>query len=212
MTLPICLPVALAALLVSVTADAATSTWHFEARLDGKSVGTHHFSVEGGDGGRVVTSSARFDVRILGIPAYRYVHRAREHWSGDCVSGFESRTDDNGAVVEVSARAIEGVLDVHRNGARERFPGCVMTFAYWNPAMRTRSQLLNPQTGRFDSVQIALAGSGTVEVRGRDVAARRWRIRATGRTIDVWYAQEGDEWIGLDASLEGGRNLSYRLP
>lgn len=202
----------LVALLASVTAGAATGTWHFEARLDGKPVGMHQFSVHHGHTGRVVASSAKFDVRILGIPAYRYVHSAQERWSGDCVSGFESRTDDNGAVVEVSARASEGVLDVRRNGARERFPGCVMTFAYWNPAMRTQSQLLNPQTGRLDSVQIAPAGMGSIDVRGRGVAARRWRIRTPGQTIDVWYAHEGDDWIGLDASLEGGRNLSYRIP
>ena len=41
-------------------------------------------------------------------------------------------------------------------------------------------------------------------------AARRWRITGAGAPLDVWYSAEG-EWLGLDASVAGGRKLSYRF-
>lgn len=202
----------LLALVVCATSQAANRTWVFDVRLDGKLVGMHRFTVNDMQAAREVTSSAGFDIRVLGIVVYRYVHSAQERWEGDCLSRLQSRTDDNGDRIEVHARASEGMLDVRRDGLLERAAGCVMTFAYWNPAMRMQSRLLNPQTGRLEPVQIIPAGDGSVGVRGRDVAARRWRIHAPAQQIDVWYARDDDAWIGLDATLANGRNLSYRIP
>ena len=45
---------------------------------------------------RELTSEAHFRVRFLFIDAYRYEHRARERWQGDCLESLEARTDTNG--------------------------------------------------------------------------------------------------------------------
>ena len=91
-------------------------------------------------------------------------------------------------------------------------PGCTMGFAYWNPALRRQTQLINVQTGKLEPVQIERLADGSLDARGATVPAERGRIRTPDQTIDVWYAAHGGEWIGLDAQVRGGRQLSYRLP
>ncbi len=48
-----------------------------------------------------------------------------------------------------------------------------------------------------------------IEVRGKPVTARRYRILGPAQPIDVWHTAEG-EWIGLDARVDGRQQLSYR--
>lgn len=90
--------------------------------------------------------------------------------------------------------------------------GCLMTYAYWNPALRDQKRLLDPQTGQVDAVTVERAGSGSIPVGGRDVAATDWRIGGGESPIDLWISDQ-DDWVGLDAGVGNGRHkLSYRLP
>ena len=70
--------------------------WHFDVSLDGRPIGEHRFTLRERGDLRELTSEARFRVRILFIDAYRYEHRARERWQGDCLERLDARTDDNG--------------------------------------------------------------------------------------------------------------------
>jgi hypothetical protein len=184
--------------LAGATARAADEVrdWNFRVTLDGSPIGEHRFVVRRRGDTWSVESEARFDIRILGIAAYRYRHEARETWQRGCLAALESKTDDDGTP----------------NAVRRRFDGggCAFTFAYWNPAILTQSQLINAQTGRSEAVRIARVGEGSVAVRGADTAAVRWRIDGPERPIDLWYSPQGD-WLGLDSSVAGGRRLSYRL-
>jgi hypothetical protein len=168
-------------MVLPLAAQARTS-WDFTVLLDGKPVGWHRYSVQLDGDERVLTSTAHLEVRILGLTVYRYTHDATERWKGDCLLRLSSRTDDNGERLEV-----ERWLDE-----------CAMSFAYWNVAMLKRSELLNPQTGRFESVAITPLGEG------------RHRITGTKNPIELQYSPSG-EWIALDSTVSGGRTLSYRL-
>ena len=95
--------------------------------------------------------------------------------------------------------------------ADPRPPACVMTWAYWNPeALRRQTRLLDPQTGRVDPVTITPAAPGMIRVAGREQPGRRFHIAAPAGPVDVWTSPAG-EWLGLDATVRGGRTLSYRL-
>lgn len=179
----------------------AQQSWLFEASLDGKPIGEHRYTVErAADGApQRVLSEARFDVRLLGIPVYRYRHQAQERWQGGCLQSIQADTDDNGESLKVAA-AVGAGLPV----------GCVMSFAYWNPAIFSAKQLLNAQTGRMEPVQIQTLSDAPLVVQGQTVTARRWRIVALKQRIDVWHDPQG-RWVGLDATLESDRQLRYRL-
>ncbi|MEO7850738.1 MAG: DUF6134 family protein [Rubrivivax sp.] len=204
----------------ALAADSAPAQrdWRFTAFLDGKPIGSHHFALEGGEGGaRTLTSDARFDVKLLGLTVYRYGHHVSERWQGNCLAALTARTDDDGQVTDVRAQVSDAGLVVRTSltgKAAQTLPepapvaGCVMSFAYWNPALRSQRRLLDPASGKLETVQIAPLPEKAIEVRGQPVTARGWRIDGLAHPIDVWYA--GDEWIGLDTVVERGRRLSYR--
>jgi len=205
-----------------IAASPTTGEWRFVALLDGTPIGTHRFVLmpatgEGRDV-RVLSSAARFDVRIVGLRVYAYDHTAEERWNGDCLAAIAAVTDDNGKLTRVKGRATrdgfvldgaEGERDVSPSRRPVEVNSCLMGFAYWNPALARQQRLLDPATGRIESVTIAPLAAAPIEVRGRRVSARGLRISGLAHPIDVWYA--GDEWVGLDTMVSGARRLSYRL-
>lgn len=177
-------------------ADApATREWRFRVTLDGRPIGEHRFVVRTQGDRWFVTSEARFEVRILGIRAYRYRHDAHETWQQGCLRSLDSTTDDDGKPFQVQRRFDSG---------------CAFSFAYWNPAMLAQNQLVNAQTGRTENVEIKRLGEGRIDVRGAEVPGVRWRISGPAQPLEVWYSPQGD-WLGLDSVVAGGRTLSYRL-
>ena len=159
-----------------------------------------------------MTSDADFVVKFLGFSAYRYRHHAEERWAGDCLASLVSSTDDDGRPERVELAKSGDANRITTATATVVEPGCLMTYAYWNPAMRTRARLLNPQTGRVDAVRIERVADGDVTVAGRPVAATDWRITGGDAPVDVWISAQG-EWVGLDSVVaKGGHRLSYRLP
>jgi hypothetical protein len=203
------------ALLLGLLATAAPPAWSdtrrqwdFQVTLDGQPIGEHHFTSTASGDDRQVSSDASFVVKMLGLTVYRYRHQAIEQWRGNCLTGLAASTEENGKTSRVRAEA-EGAA-VAQGEAAQALAGCVMSFAYWNPAILTQTRLFNAQTGRAETVQVKPQGSDTVEVRGVPVTAARWRITGTAQPIDLWYAADG-EWIGLDSTVSTSRRLSYRL-
>jgi hypothetical protein len=196
--------------MVPLAAAAADTDANFTVLLDDAPIGEHRFAVSGPVEARKVVSEARFAVKLLGLTVYRYRHQAVEQWRGNCLSALDASTDDDGTASRVTATATAEGLSVMVGGSAQALDGCVMSFAYWNPAMRQQTLLLNAQTGRHEPVRIGRVGSGSIDVRGQPVAATRWRIDGPVQPVDVWYGAQG-EWVGLDSTVGGGRKLSYRL-
>ena len=177
-------------------ADEEAGEWQFTATLDGKPIGTHRFVVDGTAAARSVDSRALFTVRVLGIPVYRYRHEAEERWAGDCLRELRTETDDDGTRQQVA----------------QRFDGdCLMSFAYWNPRLVKQQRLIDPQTGKVETVRFEPLPDATIEVRGQPVRARGWRLQTAQQRIRIWYAADSKRWIGLDADTKGDHQLSYRL-
>ena len=193
----------------SPTAPAADGEWNFRVLLDGKEVGWHRYVVRGDGASTEVESRAQFDVRFLLLNAYSYRHTARERWRGACLDELESRTETNGRVEEVAAVAYDDAVVVDGPSGDARLPGCVMSFAYWDPRILRATRLLNSQTGELLPVSVAQRGTERVNVAGRTVAATRHRLSAPNLQIDLWYAD--GRWVALEAPTPGGRTLRYEL-
>lgn len=198
----------LAALLVALPGIAAAQ--EFQVTLDDRPIGTHRFTLGGPPQARTVRSVAAFEVKLLGLVVYRYRHQASEQWRGDCLVALDAETDDDGKPGTVHAATVSQALEVAGPAGTLQLKGCVMSFAYWHPAMRTQAQLLNAQTGAYEAVDVRRLGGGQLEVRGQPMAAEHWRIEGPVHPVDVWYTAAG-EWVGLDSTVRGGRQLRYRL-
>ena len=154
----------------------------FAVFLDGEPVGSHRFELTEQDGERRLSSVARFDVKLLGVPVYRYRHEATEQWRGDCLARITSRTVDGSETFAV-----------------DQMPeGCAMSYAYWNRRILEQKALLNSQTGKLEPVRVDSLGEG------------RYRISGARYPIELRYSPQG-EWLALESIVAGGRRLSYRL-
>ena len=76
-----------------------------------------------------------------------------------------------------------------------------MSYAYWNPALREQSHLVNAQTGTTDAVRVEAVEPVPIEFRGQPVHATGFRLVGPKEPLTVWYGPDGD-WIGLDATVE----------
>ena len=184
-------------LLAATCATAQTRAWNFRVFLDEREIGRHRFTLRAEGTERELRSEANFEVKILGFTAYRYAHEATERWAGDCLRSLASRTEDNGEKLAV---------DWHAQGG-----DCSMSFAYWNPRLieLAATHLLNAQTGALVPVSVQPQGEETLEVRGRPVPARRYRLSGPDLSIDLWFS--GRDWVALESTAKGGRRLRYRL-
>jgi hypothetical protein len=190
-------------------ARADVRDWNFRVLLDNREIGTHRFMLTTEGERKELTSQAQFKVRFLFLDAYSYRHEAHEVWQGACLHSLNAKTVTNGRQEKVNAVAHEGGMLVVRESGREELRGCVMSFAYWNPAILATHELLNSQTGELVPVTVQPGGRQSVRVRGRDTLVDRYRIDGPQLHIDLWYAQH--EWVALEAPAAGGRRLRYEL-
>jgi len=197
-----------------------SAEWRFAVLLDGRPIGSHRFVLTTMDGRTAtLTSEARFNVTLLGVPIYRYRHSASEHWQGNCLESIAASTDDDGRTNGLHGRqeadgrfAIEvrtGSDDATSEPVRGLLTTCLMTFAYWHPALADQRRLLDPSSGRLESVIFTSLPEAEMEVEGYRASVRGMRIAGLPHPIDVWYL--GTRWVGLDTTVAGGRHLSYRL-
>jgi hypothetical protein len=198
---------AVVGLFMATAGEAATREWNFAVSLDGKPIGEHRFTLHDRGDIREVDSQARFNVRFLFINAYRYEHRARERWTGDCLQSVETRTDANGKPLVVEGARANGEFRLRAGGATVLQDACVQTFAYWNPSILDARRLLNPETGEYVDVKVLLMGREVIDGQ----SAERYRLIGEGETplqIDLWYTAARD-WVALESLTPEGRRLRY---
>jgi len=198
-----------AALIAPGSAAASSREWRFEVYLDDKPIGYHSFQLSSEAQTRRLRSEARFRVKVLGLTLYTYVHQSLELWKADCLQGVDASTDDNGTDFRVHGERRGEQLLLENQSGETRIPGCVMTFAYWNPAILAQQRLLNVQTGEYVPVSVEQLGQSTLKVDGRAVPAMHYRIATDENDIELWYSTDHD-WLGLRSTTRGGRQLDYR--
>ena len=201
---------ALTLLVLPVFASATEQAWRFPVYLDDKEIGYHAFRVREQDGLRRLETEANFEYKLLFLTLYEYEHENTEIWQGDCLAEIQSRTDANGDPYEIRGALTEDRFLLESTEGSAELPGCVMSFAYWNPAFLEQDRLLNSQNGEFVDVEVGAPERVDLEVRGAVLPALRYRIEAEDLGIELYYS-ESQEWLALEADAAGGRKLRYEL-
>jgi len=166
-------------------------------------VGRHliTFSCQGDD--LVVETVIEGEVRVLMVPLFKRAGAYREVWRAGRLIAFDSHVVDNGEVYEVSARA-EGdhtVIDGRRG--RILAPATVVSNHPWNHEVIERTLLFDAQRGRLQQVQVTPAGTETIAVAGREVAARKYRMSGDLER-ELWYDEAGN-WLRSRLEHKGAR-------
>lgn len=186
----------------------------FEVSLDGQSIGTHRFRIDDGSATRIVESEAAFDVRILGIPVYRYRHGNTETWQNGCLKRIESETDANGTPYAVDLSKTETGYRIVTPNETQTYQGdCLMSFAYWDQRFLRQQRLLNTQTGELIAVEIQSLGESELKIANRTAPVKGFRVLAAPQGVDikVFYHSVNGRWVALESVIENGRKLRYVL-
>ncbi len=190
--------------------ETAAAQWRFDVLLDGKPIGYHRFELQHQGEQKVLTTEASFDVKFLFVTAFRYRHENTEVWNDNCLLSIDASTNSNGKKLRVRGSVDDESFNLQSETGSATLPGCVKTFAYWNPAVLESARLLNSQTGEYEEVAVTLEGTEQVAVDGAPVAALRYRLSAQAGDITLWYSQDDKTWLGLEAPAKGGRKILYQ--
>lgn len=185
--------------------------WEFDVYVDDKQIGNHVFElVENGTLQQSV-NTAEFRYRILLIPAWRYSHTNTEQWDDDgCLESFSATTRVNGRQSDVSGARTDAGFVVENGDDTTELGRCIMSFAYWDPRFLEQTGLIDPQTGKYLPITVERLPAEAVEVRGAEIAAQPYRVRAEELELKVWYSQD-NEWLALESTAKGGRVIRYEL-
>lgn len=195
--------------LAAPTVAGVSEELKFKVFLDSKEIGSHSVTVERNGSDTRVGVEANFVVRVLSIPVFRYYHTAAERWSGSCLATVETHTKTNGKEISVKSDRKASGLMIYSAQGQKLAEGCVRSYAYWNPSLLQTDRLLNTQTGEYQPASTQFLGESDFNNGKAIIKAKHYQINVAGKTIDLWYSKD-NQWIGLDTTVKGGRNLAYR--
>jgi hypothetical protein len=199
------------ALLPAHAGASSSQEWRFEVLLDDKPIGFHTFHLSSAGDARELRGEASFRVKLLGFTVYDYTHHNLELWQDNCLQRIDASTDDNGEELFVLGSIKGEKLVMENSTGNSIVPGCVMTFAYWNPAILSQQRLLNAQTGEYLDVSVQQLGEKSLQLQGRAVPALHYRVRTGESDIELWYSTDRD-WLALSTVTSGGELRYRRLP
>ena len=197
--------------LAGPVSAAQSTTWNFNVYLDDREIGYHRFEVSWGEEVTEVRSEAEFAVKILFLNAYKYSHDLSEAWSGNCLARIDAETDSNGDYSRVAGVVGGDGFTVSGGGETVTLPGCVSSFAYWNPAFLNADKLLNSQTGQYTPASVVDSREDVLSIGGEEIRARRVTLAAGERPIQLWYRADDGAWLQLQTTAAKGRELRYSL-
>jgi hypothetical protein len=202
---------AAAALLAAFPAQSAPlpaeTDYRFEIRRDGAPVGEHRVTLRRAANGVEAAATSQIVVRLLGIPVYRFDYRSTSQWTDGRMTALDSRTDDDGTVTSVSARAEGRTLRVTGPEGIAKAPLGLIPTDHWNPAVIGATEVLNTITGKINRVTMTAQGRDSVPTGGRNRSSTRYAYDGEMRAT-VWYDDAG-HWTGLRFAARDGSTIDY---
>ncbi len=217
--LAMCLALMAGFLAVMPATGAALAGWRDavppEGRLDyriirgGSVVGKQSVDVEHDGDGFLVRTRITIDVTFLSLSLYRFEHDAVETWTNGRLTGFVSRTDDDGKDREVELKAEGDRLRGSYNGNPVDLPGDIIPASLWHPGTVGASVLLDPIRGRSRDVSVADRGIESITVAGGAAEAHHYSL--TGQLArEVWYDADG-KLLQVEFEAKDGSDIKVEL-
>ena len=135
---------------------------------------------------------------------------------------MDATTKENKSISKVNAYLDNGNFlvngNVDKNEKKRSIPGCVMTFAYWNPKILTQTKLLNPQNGEYLDVSFKPEDDKKIDFIGDPKNVKVFHLYGNSSEslpekpkidILIWYDNNND-WMGLRSITPEGFTIIYK--
>lgn len=176
----------------------------FLATRGGSDIGNHVIEVTRSADQVTVNTTTNIAVRMLMITAYRFIQSSHEVWRAGRLVEFKATTDDDGTKNQIEARAAGSGLDIVVDGKKSSLPGNVIPASLWNPRLVQQSRLFDTADGRPLNVNVKLAGTETLQVRGARTPTQKFAITGDMQR-DIWYDAA---WVPVQASFLATKDKS----
>ena len=186
-----CVVLGVLAVTGPLRAAAEAETRDFAVFVDGRKSGEVHMTISRQDDGATAVSCDT-DVRVGAIiTLYRYSYRGRELWKDGRLLRFESKANDDGKELAVSATAAADGLRVRANDGEHTAAADAWPTSYWaQPDAKLADQtvpLLDADTGRDLSAKVQFLGPEKLGPDGQQQTVQHVRLTGKGVGMDLWY-------------------------
>jgi hypothetical protein len=191
------------------------SSLSFAAIRNGQTIGHHRLTFQKNGDQLTVSTAIDLAVKIMGVTAYRYMHRAQEVWSGDIFQGLTAQTDDDGKKYAIQIRRDGAALTVERNArlrdgpVRTTLPPQLLPSTHWNVRQIRQSALVNTQTGTEARIQVSVLGRETIRTANASIDSTHYRYSGD-LVMDQWFDDAG-RWAKTSFTASDGSTIEYLL-
>lgn len=205
----------------SIVGEAASSTkttgsflrapakdWAFDVYRNGKLFGYHRLQFTPTEGGMNVSISVRLEVKLGPIQAFYYRLTCHEAWKQARLHSLQCQTRKDGKDLINETHASPTGLRVKSTAFSGALDPDILPTSWWNAETVRVRRLMSSEDGEVLDVKPILRGEEDLDIRGKKVRARHYRIEAR-LPLDIWYDEHG-RWVKL-AFVTQNQHIEYRL-
>jgi len=194
-------------------AQAASKTLEYTVHRDGKTIGTHSYTISDKGDETLVEVTTDIKVKVLFVTAYKFIHASKEIWRNDQLVSLNSTTNDDGTPKELSIQANSGKLIINSKvkdqDRRQHADTPMVPASLWTPNIVTQNAVLNTLDGTVMNITVEDLGTDRVEAAGASVSAQHYAI--TGElTRELWF-NAANELVRVRFPDKTGTEIIYAL-
>ena len=138
----------------------------------------------------VVTMEARVKIELLFITLLRLHTRTREVWRDGRMIAFHGRSEEDGDVITIKAKAAHEGMVIEGPKGKTIIPGRVALTNPWNSTVLDVPIVIEPPRGSLLSIRNRPGSRQSIEARGRNMKAREHTVTGD-MEASVWFADDG---------------------
>ena len=139
--------------------------------LDGKKIGTVHYSVKHNEEGQVEQVKTKASMSVFGLKLYDFTHNLHEEWSDGKLQSMRSHANENGRVDEITLQRDATQFVATRNDERLTLPRSAFPLSLWHHGVVQQSllfdvtnlRLMNVETTKHEDVVVRDGNSTPAE-------------------------------------------------
>lgn len=169
----------------AASADSGHQNHFASILLDGKKIGTVHYSVMHNERGELEQVKTKASISVFGIKLYDFSHQLHEEWSAGELQSMWGHSNDSGTIDEITLQRDPAQYSATRNDEPLTLPHESFPLSLWHYEVVHRSLLFDVTNLRQLNVEVA-KHEHTLAWGGKIVQAERADFTGDWQG-SVWY-------------------------